>query len=343
MPDIEVRRDDLPTTRVVELPPGEGSVHLRVDRFALTTNNVTYGAFGEAMEYWRFFPASEEGWGRVPVWGLGEVVTSEVDGIAAGERFYGYFPMSSQLRVVAQAAGGGFVADDEHRRKLPPVYNQYLRVAPDVTRVDEMLLLRPLFGTAFLIAAHLGEGEEAVVLGSASSKTAYGLAHLLSGRRPVFGLTSERNREFVESLDLYDRVLTYDEADALGEETLIYVDMSGDATVREAVHRGAAPRLRRSILVGATHRDRLQDASGATGPAPEFFFAPTYLQRLTNELGAQELQRQMGEAWSGLLERLGDWLEIEHHEGLEAARPVWSALAEGDVDPRKGHVVLLDR
>ena len=72
---------------------------LHVDRFALTANNITYAAFGDAMSYWDFFPSGEADWGRVPVWGFGTVVASRCDGVAVGERFYGYFPMSTQLRV----------------------------------------------------------------------------------------------------------------------------------------------------------------------------------------------------------------------------------------------------
>ena len=76
--DVEVRRDDPRQTRVVE--GGEGNV--RITRFALTANNVTYGVMGDSLSYWTFFPASEEGWGRVPVWGLGEIVET-------GETIYG--------------------------------------------------------------------------------------------------------------------------------------------------------------------------------------------------------------------------------------------------------------
>src|SRR5881397_2670478 len=124
MADFEVRRDDLRQSRVTEGEQrgealGAGEVQLRVDRFGLTANNVTYGAFGDAMSYWRFFPAREEGWGRVPVWGFGDVVASEVAGIAPGERFYGYFPMSSYVTLRPVAGGGGFVDDAEHRRGLP--------------------------------------------------------------------------------------------------------------------------------------------------------------------------------------------------------------------------------
>ena len=51
------------------------------------------------------------------------------------------------------------------------------------------------------------------MLSSASSKTAYGLAHLLHSRDngiKVIGLTSAGNTAFVKSLGCYDEVVTYD-------------------------------------------------------------------------------------------------------------------------------------
>src|SRR3712207_5248439 len=286
MPDVEVRRDDLRTTRVVdgEAPAedlGDGRVQLRVERFGLTANNVTYGALGDALSYWNFFAAGEEGWGRVPVWGFGDVVASGAEGVAAGERFYGYFPMSSLVTYSVRAGGPGFVVTDPHRADLAVVYNQYQRTPPDVPHADEMLLLRPLFATSFLIAAHLRDhdhfGASAVVLSSASSKTAYGVAHVLRDDVRVIGLTSARNRDFVEGLGLYDGVVPYEEAaDALGggDEALAFFAIAGDAAVREAVHRAAGDRLRHSELVGATHWDQLGGGQGdLPGPAVSFFFA----------------------------------------------------------------------
>lgn len=89
-------------TRTVQAPlaalqPGEAL--LRVDRVAVTTNNITYAAFGDAMKYWDFFPTGEAGWGHMPVWGFAEVVASDVEGVAVGERFYGYWPIASHLRM----------------------------------------------------------------------------------------------------------------------------------------------------------------------------------------------------------------------------------------------------
>jgi hypothetical protein len=76
-------------------PLAEGEVRLKVDRVAVTTNNVTYAVFGDAMQYWNFFPTGSDGWGHVPVWGFADVVESRVPGVEPGERFYGYFPIAS--------------------------------------------------------------------------------------------------------------------------------------------------------------------------------------------------------------------------------------------------------
>ena len=46
---------------------GEGEVRLRIDAFALTSNNITYAAFGAAMNYWSFFPTGSADTGCIPV------------------------------------------------------------------------------------------------------------------------------------------------------------------------------------------------------------------------------------------------------------------------------------
>ncbi len=54
-----VRKNDLHHTLLrdsPELPLREGELRVRIDKFALTSNNITYAAFGDAMNYWNFFP-----------------------------------------------------------------------------------------------------------------------------------------------------------------------------------------------------------------------------------------------------------------------------------------------
>jgi len=64
-----VARDDLRRTHWIESasePLAEGAVRVHIESFALTSNNITYAAFGEAMHYWEFFPTGEAATGCVP-------------------------------------------------------------------------------------------------------------------------------------------------------------------------------------------------------------------------------------------------------------------------------------
>ena len=99
--NFEVLRDDLNQIRTIETPPlvpQSGEIVLRIEKFALTSNNITYGVAGDIIGYWQFFPA-EGDWGRIPVWGIGEVTSSDHPNVEIGQRFYGYFPMSEALIV----------------------------------------------------------------------------------------------------------------------------------------------------------------------------------------------------------------------------------------------------
>ena len=90
---FEVSKADPKKTRVVldtisgDLEPGQ--VLLKVDRFALTANNITYAMVGEAIGYWKFFPA-EDGWGRIPASAFADVVRSNHPDIPEGERVLTY-------------------------------------------------------------------------------------------------------------------------------------------------------------------------------------------------------------------------------------------------------------
>ena len=66
---FQVRRDQLTETRIVSGETralDDGEILTRIDRFALTANNITYGVVGDKLGYWNFFPI-DEGWGIIPV------------------------------------------------------------------------------------------------------------------------------------------------------------------------------------------------------------------------------------------------------------------------------------
>jgi Protein of unknown function (DUF2855) len=360
MTDFLVRRDDIRQCRVEEsgVPEiGPGQALLRVDAFGMTANNVTYAVLGEAMSYWRFFP-TEDGWGRVPVWGFAEVERSEATGVVAGTRVYGYLPPSSHL-VVAPASvdASGFVDASPHRAELPSAYHRYLVTSEDpfyrpATEAIQMLL-RPLFFTSFLIDDQLAdEGLTAkgpIVLASASSKTAIAAAFLLSRREGVelVGLTSPRNAELVSGLGIYDRTVAYDAIDSLGPGPATFVDFAGDDAVRQAVHSRFGERLVHSMAVGVTHwEDFGSGAIGAggaelPGPRPTFFFAPTRVAKRARDWGRAGLAQRIAAAWDPFCEWTGSWLETIPGQGFDALQRAYLEVLEGRVDPKTAHTISL--
>lgn len=353
--DFVVRRDDLrhtafvPARQDASTALADGEVLVRVDRFALTANNVTYGAVGDMVGYWKFFPA-DEGWGRIPVWGFADVVRSQHPGVPAGERLYGYFPMSPYLVLRPDDVGpDGFTDATPHRAELPPIYSRYLRVGADPghDRATEghVAIFRPLFTTSFLLADHLaaenGFGARTVVLSSASSKTALGLAFLLARdrRAAVVGLTSAANRGFVAETGYYDRVLTYDQMDALADAApAVLVDFAGNAGVVRTVHERLGDGLRASISVGITHWERMAPPTALPGPTPAFFFAPDHAMRRVRDWGAAEFQRRVAEGLRAFLAS-ARWLRIVEGRGPAAIEAAYGAMVDGRAAPAEGHVL----
>jgi hypothetical protein len=358
--DFVVDRADLRRTAFVpgrdgpETALADGAVLVRIDTFALTANNVTYGVAGDLMGYWRFFPAAD-GWGRIPAWGFGDIVGSRHPALPVGERLYGYFPISTHVRLDAdRVTPTSFVDAAPHRAALPPFYNQYMRVAadPGYARANEgeIALFRPLFATGFLLDDFLAReacfGARRLVLSSASSKTALALAFLSSADRhaecEVLGLTSAANADFVRTTGYYDGVVTYDDVAAgLPVEPSVFVDFAGDARVVEAVHRRLGVLLRYSCRVGITHWDDLGPAENLPGPAPILFFAPDHLERCREDWGPAELASRLGEAMQRFLDSTSPWLNITAGQGPAAVEAVYRALLEGRANPADGHVLSL--
>jgi hypothetical protein len=341
--ELRVRRDDLASCELVEGESlredlDEGEAQLRVERFALSANNVTYAALGERLGYWRLFPAPE-GWGRIPAWGYARVVGSRSPALAEGRRMFGLVPMGSYLTVRPAPHPVGFVDAAPHRAELSPVYNQYLSLEGDG---DAALVMRPLFGTSVLLDLVLSErrlgGARSVVLTSASSKTAYGLAHLLRGRQvQTIGLTSAARRAWVEGLGLYDEVLAYDEVGNLSaSKGAVLVDFAGDRALVRRVHEQLGDALEGSILVGFTHRLLEADEAPLPGPLPEFFFAPDEMVRR-----GRELARRYAVAWQEFAPVVERTMRIERVTDGDQLVRVYRELLDGRVDPAVGYVVTL--
>ncbi|MEE9414973.1 MAG: DUF2855 family protein [Acidimicrobiales bacterium] len=354
--NFEVNKADLTTTRLVDSDPAElvsGEARLQVKRFGFSANNITYAVFGDLMGYWSFFP-TEEGWGRVPVWGFAEVLDANGTGLADGELLFGYLPMGSELVVTpAEVGDKGFSDSSAHRSHLSPMYNGYVRCAADPAydsaTEEQQMLFWPLFMTDFVLDDWLHDNEwfdaETIVLSSASSKTAFGLAHLLSKRsdRPeIVGLTSPGNRDFVRGLGSYDRVLGYGDIGQLaGETPAVYVDMAGDAAVRLAVHTNMVG-LTASVQVGGTHWTELAGDEPLPGPAPALFFAPDQIIKRRQDWGPGGVEQRFAEAWTGFLPTMTNAVAMVERSGIEAAAETYLEVLEGRADPRHAFVLSMN-
>lgn len=358
--DIQVNRKDFHQYKIAkrEAPTAnnlaEGQILVKVDQFAFTSNNITYATVGEMVGYWKFFPVSDE-WGIIPVWGFADVIASKNEGIQVGERFYGYYPMGSHLIMSPiKVKSTNFSDGISHRQALPPIYNNYIntKTDPGYSKQGEAIqsLFRPLFTTSFLIDDFMEDndffGGATIILTSASSKTAIGLAHLLANRKSdrslnIIGLTSTGNMEFVESLGYYDKVLSYDQIASISHiEHSVIVDFSGNAQVQENLQGHLGSKLVYNCLVGMVDWTQRGGADSAASNG-KFFFAPTQALKRNKEWGIEGFQQRVGKAWMGFTSQVGGWMTVKDSTGALELAGLYLPMLDGKIDPKVGHIIKL--
>jgi Protein of unknown function (DUF2855) len=354
-----VARDNLQDCKFIEtrLPDADAlpdeTLLVKVDRFAFTANNITYATLGDQLKYWQLFPAPE-GFGNIPVWGFGEVIVSRHPSIATGERLFGYFPMATHLVIEASDVSKRGLRDAAaHRQGVAPVYNAYSRISGDAAfeglSGDYQALLRPLFMLSFLVDDFLGEhdffGARSVVLSSASSKTAFGLAHLLHTLRKnirVIGLTSTGNADFVRSLGCYHEVVPYDRIESLPPDSPVaFVDMAGNSALRTRLHHHFRDAMKYSGQIGLTHRSFSQDEPELPGAKPAWFFAPDQIRQRAREWGPGGIDQRFSAAWSTLAPTLPKRLTVVEGRGPAKVRQIYLDTLNGHIPPAQGHILSL--
>lgn len=346
---MTVRRNTLTDVEWVASPIAarldEGDVVVAIDSFGLTANNITYASFGDAARYWDFFPVGN-GRGIIPVSGYATVVVSASDDIAVGEQLFGFLPMATHLVIrPANVGARGLVDASAHRVALPPTYNEYLRVESNIAHRSEQrplqMLLKPLYMLSWLVFDMLTEsaafGADQVIITSASSRTALGLARLLT-THPIkgvhtIGLTSRRNLAFVDNQRCSDEVLGYENWESLDpSRATCIIDIGGGTDILTRLHRHFAERVVASWQIGDTHQ---QGAAPRTlpDPQPTLFFAPDRVRQRRRDWGASEFQRRHALAWDELAAWTADWLEIRHEYGSAAVEQTYRDVLAGRISP----------
>lgn len=364
---FEVDKKDLHITRITPMEIttalAENELILKIDKFALTANNITYGMAGDTLGYWRFFPApiqlerqtteNESSWGRLPVMGYADVLVSNCDDIKVGERVWGFFPMANHVKILAgKITAMSFSDVSNHRSGLSPLYAVFDRVNKNPfyrhENEDYEILLRGLFTTSWLIDDFMFDhnyyGAEQYLITSASSKTSIALAFTIRerGERSTIGITSEGNRKFVESLGCYDKVVSYDEVNTLDPNTpSILVDMAGSAKTLHDVHHHFQDQLRYSCRIGATHRDNLVTTEQLPGAKPTFFFAPTQLKKRTTDWGTGKMMKQMNGDLLRYIEFCRKTITINHTNDNSKIDSVYQSVLAGTADASIGQIISL--
>lgn len=365
MPELQIKKTDLTETRIVEagnspadFDLAEGDILVKVDTFAFTANNITYGAMGDQIGYWQFFPAADNesgDWGILPVWGFADVVTSNCSEVPVGDRFYGYFPPASYLKMTPTSVGPArFIDGSAHRAALPPGYNMYRRVLvePGYDRAgdSERSLLYPLHLTSYCLWDALQDknwyGAEQILILSASSKTSIGLAYAIAADEDAptcIGITSARNKDLVESLGLYDNCTVYDEIEGLdASKPTVIVDMSGNRPLLGKLHKHLADNMKHCINVGLTHWEEFGNEEGSADiimERSEFFFAPGHIQKRMSDWGPAEFNNRSGRFLAETAAKSRSWLKVLPLSGLEGLSGKFADICEGRVKPDEGVIV----
>ena len=340
-----VRKDNLGEGRIEtrEAPAlKDGEVLAKVDRFAITANNVTYGVVGERIGYWKFFPVAEDGDGIIPVWGFADIIESKHPAIETGERLYGYFPMASHLVMApAKVTDRRLFDGAKHRAGLPPVYNSYARVKAepgyDKTMDDDRMVLYPLYATSYCLYDFMKDkvwfGARQIIIPSASSKTAIGCAYAISADATapkLIGITSARKKAAVEKLKLYAEVLTYDEIEKVDASVpTAIIDMSGNGDLLGRLHKHLGDNMKYTSNVGVTHYDSNTMGADFIRERSEMFFAPGHIQKRTQEWGPGAFEKQAFGFWKEAALKSRDWLIIRREDGPEAVKRAWADVYEG--------------
>ncbi len=353
---LEVRKDNWANTQiktdVIDDALNDNEVLFKVDRQALTANNISYASSGDMLDYWGFFPTGE-GWGRIPGMGWGEVIVSEHPDVKVGERAWGFYPYSTHHKILAGKAGNESFSDvSPHRANHAPIYSQFDRASAnpiyEPEREDQDSLLRGLFLTSWLVEDFIDVndsfGSQSCLITSASSKTSIALAHCVKARGKLasVGITSPGNVAFCESLGCYDKIVTYDEVTAMdAAQPVVMVDMAGNAKVISDLHNHYGDNMKYSCRIGATHYNEMGSSKDLPGAKPVFFFAPTHRETRSAELGLEAFTEQMWSAFSGFRQFCDGWMTVERSYGADAVTQTYQSVLAGKANPARGQIVSM--
>ena len=352
-----VNRTDFSDVTLVDIDEAvlqDGFIRVKIGPWALTANNITYMVTGDMIGYWDFFEPKHydinmTGFGRMPVWGYAEVTHSKCAEVSVGTQIYGFFPVARTLDMKPiKLTPLGFQDGIDHRTELHPVYNGYTFVDkdPSFAAYKELQpVLRPLFTTSFLIDDFLADENffesEQILLLSASSKTAMGTAYCLKqrGTIKVMGLTSERNKNFVNETGFYDKIFTYDTITDMNPNVkTVIVDMAGNGSVTGTLYDHFEENIVYNCMVGKSHWQGAAPKTPKLGAPAKMFFAPDRVKLRMKNWGREGFAKNLAARWLPFCDTAQSWLDIKRSDQMTDLLKTYKDFLEGKASPAIGYV-----
>lgn len=350
----EILKSAIDQIEWVDMPaPPAGAAILRPGLAAMTSNNVSYAQTGDKLGYWRFFPASRDGWGIVPVWGFATVIDPGASDLERGERVYGYYPMAEQIHLQpTQISRGRFVDGAAHRTQLPAVYNDYARVKADPTYAVEKEPWRALFVPLAATAYGLADWQKTthpeaarIIMLSASSKTAIAAAMLVGeheNRPQLIGMTAEANVAKLRASGLYDEVIAYPDADKISANlSTVVMDFAGNAGVSATIHARLGDSLLHHATVGASHVTAPRRDAGMNTARTAFFFMPSYAASRLAATGGQFIADMLAAA-NRVADRAPDLMTLRRAQGRAGMAALYGDVYANRLPPDEGGILDFD-
>jgi hypothetical protein len=320
---------------------------IRIERLAFSANNILYITMGHENRYWDLFPGKKP-FGSPPAWGIGTVIDSQSPHLAIGERLFGFFPIASHCVLEPETLGTKHIVDLAPRRQsLAAAYNRYTRIDDDHydgSVGDWRLVLRPL-ALVGLLASHVLMdnaffGADELYVTSASSKTGIGVGCLSKAINPeiqVVGLTSMERVEYVQSLSVYDQVISYSETSSIQARASVLFDLTGNQSLVADLHRCLGHSLLKSWAAGRSHWSSSEGE--AEGVETERFFSPKIMMQYISKWGGHKFEEHFASAIDKLRSVLEPHTCIEGINERAQLENVYRSFLENRIDVKNGYVV----
>lgn len=325
----------------------DGEILLKVEQYYLSSNNITYAVIGEKYKYWNFFP-KEEPWGAIPVWAYLSVIESKHPTIEVGECFFGFAPMADSFKVcVGNYTAHGFSDRTAHREGLIALYNYYTKTEAKQLKQEGIFLLTKItFPTSFLIHFFLEEeaffDAQQIVITSASSKTALGLAFLLKKYqdktgKDIIGITASKNKSFVEQSGYYDKVISYTEIkDVLPQKQSVVLDISGNVDVLVNINALLQEDLKHIARIGITDWTANKEFENFPNAVP--FVVGDQYKKMLEKLGPQKTTELLMEEQHSFTASIQKIISLSYIKTVEL--PIfYQKLLKGTTNPKLGYIV----